>query len=120
MDYLGFLLQNDLLEDALSLYVVLIDSELKLNKDRKELFMELVEFIAKYPVRAQHVGAENILQDALEKYPEEAARLWVYTADYYTRMGQFDRARQVFDESLDTCDTVSSFGILYSAYLKFE
>jgi len=56
----------------------------------------------------------------LLKYPEEASRLWVYCADYYTRMGQFTRAREVFNESMDKCDTVASFGILYSAYLKFE
>jgi hypothetical protein len=41
-----------LLEDALSLYVVLIESDLKLTKEKKVLFMELTEFIAKYPLRA--------------------------------------------------------------------
>lgn len=82
--------------------------------------MELTEFIAKFPLRAQHIGAESILTDALQRYPEEAARLWVFTADYYTRLGEFDRARQVFDQSMDTCETVAAFGILYSAYLKFE
>jgi regulator of sigma D len=35
-------------------------------------------------------------------------------------MGLFARAREVFDQSLDFCDTVASFGILYAAYLKFE
>lgn len=55
--------------------------------------MELTEFIAKFPLRAQHIGAESILTDALQRYPEESARLWVFTADYYTRLGEFDRAR---------------------------
>jgi hypothetical protein len=49
---LEFLLTNDLLEDALSLYVVLIDSDLKLTREKKDLFMELTEFIAKFPLRA--------------------------------------------------------------------
>jgi hypothetical protein len=44
----------------------------------------------------------------------------VYCADYYTRLGQFASARQVFDESMDVCETVATFGVLYSAYLKFE
>jgi hypothetical protein len=34
-------------------------------------------------------------------------------------MGLFEKARKVFDESMDKCDTVAAFGILYSAYLKF-
>ena len=35
-------------------------------------------------------------------------------------MGLFEQARKVFDQSLDVCDTVASFGILFAAYLKFE
>jgi len=35
-------------------------------------------------------------------------------------MGLFERARTVFEESMDKCESVASFGILYSAYLKFE
>jgi pre-mRNA-splicing factor SYF1 len=81
--------------------------------------MELTEFIAKYPQRASHLDAEAILEQATQKFPEEASRLWIFRADYYTRMGMFERAREVFDESLDTCDSVASFGILYAAYLKF-
>jgi hypothetical protein len=46
--------------------------------------------------------------------------LWVFSATYYTRMCLFERAREVFEQSMDQCDTVASFGILYSAYLKFE
>jgi len=81
--------------------------------------MELAEFIAKYPKRASHIPAEEILEQATTKYPEEASKLWVYRADYYSRLGLFERAREVFELSLDVCDSVSQFGILYSAYLKF-
>lgn len=82
--------------------------------------MELAEFIAKYPQRASHIDAEAILKEATEKFPEEASKLWIFRADYYSRLGLFARAREVFDQSLDVCDTVASFGILYAAYLKFE
>ena len=55
--------------------------------------MELSEFIAKYPQRASHLQAEDILKQATERYPEEAAKLWIYRADYYSRMGLFEKAR---------------------------
>ncbi len=62
LDYLEFLLENDQLEDALSLYVLLVNqSEVKLQKSTKVLYMELAEFIAKFPTRAQHIEAETIL-----------------------------------------------------------
>jgi pre-mRNA-splicing factor SYF1 len=111
----------DLLEDSLTLYAqILSRTDLKLQKNEKELWMEWTEFIAKYPQRATHIDAETILREATEKYPEEASKLWIFRADYYSRMGLFARAREVFDESLDVCDTVASFGILYAAYVKFE
>jgi pre-mRNA-splicing factor SYF1 len=120
-EYLDFLLKNDQLEDALSLYVHLIAQNSQTSqKTPKALQLELAQFIAMYPTRAQHLDCEAILEDTLEKYPEEQSRVWVLIADYYTRLAQFDRAREVFDEALDTCADVASFGILYSAYLKFE
>jgi len=63
LEYLDFLLKNDLLEDALSLYVKLISqsNELKLHKSEKEMLLELTEFISTYPMRAQHLECETII-----------------------------------------------------------
>ena len=38
--------------------------------------MELVEFIANYPQRASHIDAEAVLKEAVERFPEEASKLW--------------------------------------------
>ena len=93
-EYLEFLLEMDLLEESLTLYTqILSRSDLKLQKSQKELWMELVEFIAKYPQRASLIDAEAVLKEAVERFPEEASKLWIFRADYYSRMGLFDRAR---------------------------
>jgi hypothetical protein len=41
------------------------------------MLLELTEFISTYPTRAQHLECETIIQDTIEKHPEEASRLWV-------------------------------------------
>ena len=41
-------------------------------------------------------------------------------SDYFTRKGEFDRARDCLEEALDSIDNVKDFGIIFSAYCKFE
>ena len=121
LDYIDFLLHHDLLEDALLIYYNLVKSpQPQIKKSTKDLTLELAEFVSKFPERASHLPSEDFLFESIEKFPEESAKFWVYLADFYTRLGEFDHAREVFDSSLDKCDSVASFGILYSAYLKFE
>lgn len=53
--------------------------------------MELCEFIAKYPHRAQGlpVKPEELLRHAIRHYTEQSGKLWVFLGDYYTRLGLF-------------------------------
>lgn len=41
-------------------------------------------------------------------------------ADYHTRLGDFTRARQVFEEALSVIQTTRDFGIVFNAYSKLE
>ena len=59
--------------------------------------MEVCEFISKYPLRANNLGSNNgkklnaevVLRDAIESYPLEHGKLWIFLADYHTRIGNF-------------------------------
>jgi len=44
----------------------------------------------------------------------------VKLADYFTRIGDFDRAREVFEEALGKVQTSRDFGIVFNAYSKLE
>ena len=84
--------------------------------------MELCEFIAKYPRRAQHlpVKPDELLRHAIRHYTEQSGKLWVFLGDYYTRMGMFGQAREVFEEALAQLASVRDFGVIFNAYVKFE
>jgi pre-mRNA-splicing factor SYF1 len=118
-----------LLEEALELYVKVLDDESfvskKGNKSRYQLWMELCEFIAKSPLRSQHLttsegGPEYLIRHALSRYTDEVGRLWIFLADYFLRQGLFGRARDVFEEALSSVTTARDFGIVFNAYMKFE
>ena len=94
-DYIDYLLKNDLLEEALELYVTILNDEgfvsKRGNKSRYQLWMELCEFISRNPSRSQHLTnlteqpPENLIRHALRRYTDEVGRLWICLADYYLR-----------------------------------
>ena len=84
--------------------------------------MEFCEFLAKHPDRAQNLdkAPDELLRHAIRRFTEESGRLWVLLADYYSRLGLFGRARDVFEEALAQLTSVRDFGLIFNAYLKFE
>mmetsp|Transcript_11599 Transcript_11599/g.15715 ORF Transcript_11599/g.15715 Transcript_11599/m.15715 type:complete len:131 (-) Transcript_11599:1453-1845(-) len=84
--------------------------------------MELCEFMAKYPSRARKLAVkpEELLRHAIRHYSEQSGKLWVFLGDYYTRLGEFSKAREVFEEALASLTSVRDFGVIFNAYLKYE
>ncbi len=41
-------------------------------------------------------------------------------ANYYIRQGLFEKARDIFEESLSRISTARDFGLVFNSYLKFE
>ena len=54
-------------------------------------------------------------------YPySQVGRLWCKLADYYIRMGQFERARDIYEEGINSVTTVRDFTAIFDAYAQFE
>lgn len=60
------------------------------------------------------------MRHAIRHYSEQAGKLWVFLGDYFTRLGEFSKAREVFEEALASLTSVRDFGVIFNAYLKFE
>ena len=52
------------------------------------------------PLRPCQVDA--IIRSGLAKFTDEVGRLWCKLADHYIRLGQFERARDVFEEAINS------------------
>lgn len=46
--------------------------------------------------------------------------LWCSLAEYFIRAGQFEKARDVYEEAMVTVKTVRDFTQIFDAYAKFE
>lgn len=121
--YIDYLLKNDLLEEALDLYVKILDDEGFVSvkgKSKYQLWMELCEFIAKNPMRCNFKNPEMIIRHAITKYTDEVGKLWIFLGEFYIRQALFSKAREVFEEAIATVTTARDFGIIFNAYMKFE
>ena len=56
----------------------------------------------------------------IKKYTDEVGTLWVRLADYYIKLGLFEKARDVFEEALNSIQNMKDFSLVFSAYVKFE
>lgn len=56
----------------------------------------------------------------MRRFTDEVGRLWTALADYYIRLGHFEKARDVFEEALGTVTSVKDFAQIWDAYVLFE
>ena len=71
-EYFNFLIEKDLLEDAMSLLNERVERE---EPKPKEAHFELLELISTHPSRATHVDSKKIISLALDLYTEDTASI---------------------------------------------
>lgn len=91
------------------------------GKSRHDLWLELCEIITKHPEEVGNfLKVEAIIKSGIQKYQSEVGRLWVALAEYYTRKGMFERARDVYEEGITSVMTVRDFSLVFDALTQFE
>lgn len=97
----------------------------KISKDNanlsdKEAHFELIKLISQNPLRSSHLDCLEIINLALDHYPDNQAEIQLLLSDYLIRLGEFQKARDHFNQAIDKCESVKDFGVLFQAFLKFE
>lgn len=119
------------------------------GKSKYELWMELANICTKHPEETYKAGVnfELIVRAVLKEcqeandskknksnnqssqaeqndkiigFGEIEGALWCKLADYHVRNGEFELARSVFEEALESAVTMRDFGLVFDAYANFE
>ncbi|KZO99493.1 spliceosome complex protein [Calocera viscosa TUFC12733] len=61
-----------------------------------------------------------VKEDGLEVYKDQAGRLWTGLATYWTKRGDFDRAKDTFEQGQQSVLTVRDFTQIFDAYAEFS
>jgi pre-mRNA-splicing factor SYF1 len=115
-------LANDLHHwgEAALLYVKLLNQPEVVQ--RNELWMALANICTRHPVEQVGIDWEALVRGVLKtkNYKEMEGVLWNQLADAWIRRGEFQLARSVYEEALESVSKVRDFTILLDAYLQFE
>ncbi|KAJ7445741.1 hypothetical protein B0H11DRAFT_2086655 [Mycena galericulata] len=72
------------------------------------------------PSSPRRLNIERIIQnDGLALYKDQAGRLWTGLATYWIKRGEFDRAKQTFEQGIATVLTIRDFTQIFDAYAEF-
>ena len=120
MDYLK---DQGKLDDAAVLLGKIVNDQnfvSKKGKSNHTLWHELCEMISKNPNQIKSLNVDAIIRGGLRRYTDQVGHLWNSLADYYIRSGLFERARDIYEEAIQTVTTVRDFTHIFDAYAQFE
>ncbi|ESO83805.1 hypothetical protein LOTGIDRAFT_236450 [Lottia gigantea] len=122
-EYIEYLISIGWLDEAAIKLAEIINDETfvsKSGKSKHQLWNELCELIAKNPDKVTSLKIEPIIRQGLKRYSDQIGVLWNSLADYYIRGGHFERARDIYEEAIQTVITVRDFTQVFDAFSQFE
>eukprot|EP00485_Elphidium_margaritaceum_P008561 CAMPEP_0202699384 /NCGR_PEP_ID=MMETSP1385-20130828/12606_1 /ASSEMBLY_ACC=CAM_ASM_000861 /TAXON_ID=933848 /ORGANISM="Elphidium margaritaceum" /LENGTH=969 /DNA_ID=CAMNT_0049356317 /DNA_START=42 /DNA_END=2951 /DNA_ORIENTATION=+ len=90
------------------------------GKSKFDYWRLLCQLLVKNAKLIRSLNVDAIIRSGIKKYPQEIGKLWVDLSEYYVRLGQFETARNVYDEALRTVTSVRDFGVVFDSFARFE
>lgn len=88
---------------------------------KHQLWMRLCDMCALHPAEtSRSLKVEAVIRSGINRFSDEVGRLWNRLADYYIRLGQFEKARDIYEEAMQAVVTVRDFTLIFDSYLKCE
>ncbi|EAW17609.1 mRNA splicing protein SYF1 [Aspergillus fischeri NRRL 181] len=127
-DYIELLVELGRYTEAVKRYMEILDNprfQSKKGKSNFQLWTEMVDLLvskAKQIQTGPQVGidVDAILRSGIDRFADQRGKLWAGLATYWITKGNFEKARDVFEEGITTVMTVRDFTLIFDAYVEFE
>ncbi|KAF2739081.1 pre-mRNA-splicing factor syf1 [Polyplosphaeria fusca] len=114
--------------EAVKKYMEILDNPRFKSKEAKGPFQFWTEMIDLMIDHAKDIetgddsgiDVENIIRSGIEKFPDQRGILWVGLARYWMNKGEYEKARDVFEEGITTVMTVRDFSVVFDTYVEAE
>lgn len=127
-DYIELLIETGNFREAVKKYIEILNNSKFQSKNVKsdfQLWSDMVELIVN---KARQIGesslsgidVDGIIRSGIERFADQRGKLWAGLATYWITMGDFETARDVFEEGITTVMTVRDFTMIFDAYVEFE
>ncbi|KAL1855437.1 pre-mRNA-splicing factor syf1 [Paecilomyces lecythidis] len=127
-EYIDLLIDMGHYTEAVKRYIDILNNprfQSKQGKSHFQLWSEMVELLvnkAKEIETGAHVGidVDGIIRSGIERFADQRGRLWAGLATYWITRGNFEKARDIFEEGITTVMTVRDFTMIFDSYVEFE
>lgn len=127
-EYIELLVQMGEYTEAVKKFIQVLDNPRFQSKEGKspfQLWTEMVDLLVSRAKKIQtgpHVGidVDAILRSGIQRFADQRGKLWAGLATYWTTRGNFEKARDVFEEGITTVMTVRDFTLIFDSYVEFE
>jgi pre-mRNA-splicing factor SYF1 len=127
-DYIDLLIETGHYLEAVKRYIQILDNPRFKSKHVKsdfQLWSEMVELIVSRArelgdVSSSGIDADAIIRSGIDRFADQRGRLWAGLATYWITRGNFEKARDIFEEGITTVMTVRDFTMIFDAYVEFE
>ncbi|KAK9613417.1 pre-mRNA-splicing factor syf1 [Aspergillus fumigatus] len=127
-DYIELLVELGQYTEAVKRYMEILDDprfQSKKGKSNFQLWTEMADLLvskAKQIRTGPQVGidVDAILRSGIDRFADQRGKLWAGLATYWITKGNFEKARDVFEEGITTVMTVRDFTLIFDAYVEFE
>ena len=114
--------------EAVKKYMEILDNPRFKSKEAKGPFQFWTEMIDLLIDHAKEIDTgddsgihvENMIHSGIAKFPDQRGLLWVGLARYWMHKGEYEKARDVFEEAITTVMTVRDFSMVFDTYVEAE
>ena len=127
-DFIELLIEHHQYTEAVRKYMDILNNPKFRSKNAKSNFQLWSEMVDLLVTRAKEImtggtagmDVEKIIRSGIERFADQRGKLWAGLATYWITRGNFERARDAFEEGITTVMTVRDFSIVFDSYAEFE
>ncbi|CAJ0575897.1 unnamed protein product, partial [Mesorhabditis spiculigera] len=122
-DFVDYLLKYQQFDEAALQITALIQEDRPFTEQGKtvhHLWADLCNILSNHPTKIRSLVVEDVIRNGILRYSDQVASLWCALAESFVRRGQFERARDVYEEGMDKVTTVRDFAQIFNAYTTLE
>ncbi|KAF7158425.1 hypothetical protein CNMCM5623_003428 [Aspergillus felis] len=127
-EYIELLVELGQYTEAVKRYMEILDNprfQSKRGKSNFQLWTEMVDLLVSKAKQIQtgpqvSIDVDAILRSGIDRFADQRGKLWAGLATYWITKGNFEKARDVFEEGITTVMTVRDFTLIFDSYVEFE
>jgi pre-mRNA-splicing factor SYF1 len=127
-EYINLLVEMGQYTDAVKRYMEILDNprfQSREGKSNFQLWTDMVDLLVSKAKKIETgpqsgIDVDAILRSGIDRFADQRGKLWAGLATYWITKGNFEKARDVFEEGITTVMTVRDFTLIFDSYVEFE